>query len=404
MTQPTSHSSSDDMAASSTQQSSSDVARIEKLLEEGKISPAEADMLLAALKEAEPSGTVTSSVTSTSTTSRASTSNASDEAYAYAYTTSDEANGAATGSGKQGKRYSYSYSTGKGAKGKGPQVNVEVDIEDDDVIGKVITNVFDHMPFVKWFGGDDRDIPEPPEPPEPGDALQSLAGTSYEGLPWLVIRNRFGNLRVKLDSSLTAPEVEDVREDSVLNAPELEQDGTNYTMNTFGNNEIGVPEGYAVFVVNNAGNVKISNLPVVFARVNAGNVTVSDVQLIMMRLNAGNAKIRGQFNEGQNALRITGGNAKVTFAAGSSVTVQTSVKAGDIGKRGTWDSVQVSREMMGGRLQAQLAEGNAKFNVVTKAGNITLVAVDDIAEDSVDDDLVAEDVADASPNAPQEDA
>ncbi|MEM6428603.1 MAG: hypothetical protein AAF708_05125 [Deinococcota bacterium] len=378
MTQPNSYSSSDDATTSSPQHSSSDVARIEKLLEEGKISPAEADMLLAALKEAEPSGTVTSSVTSTSTTTKTSTSNASDEGYAYAYTTSDEADsGAAADSGKQGKRYSYSYSTGKGGNAKGPKVNVEVDIDDDDVIGKVLTNVFDHMPFVNWFREDGPDIPEPPEPPEPAEALESLAGTSYEGLPWVVIRNRFGNLRVKLDSSLTAPNVEDAREDSVLNAPELEQDGTNYTLNTFGNNEIGVPEGYAVFVTGNAGNVKISGLPVVFARVNAGNVTINDVQLLMMRLKAGNAKIRGQFSEGQNTLRITGGNAKVTFTAGSSATVRAQVKAGDIGKRGNWDSVQVSREMMGGRLQAQLAGGDAKFDVVTKAGNITLVAADD---------------------------
>ena len=382
--------------------------RIHKLLHDGKINPEEATALLEALTETSDTNAVTASATRTAvkpptppeTPSVTPPAPPPNQAMPPENQPRDQSD---TQPHDTQPHDTQPHDTQTHEHQHNTQHNTqrEVEINLNGTIGNAVSEVFSRG-FRYAFGI------------EPDGTASSIPNPNLDAMPappFVYVHNRLGNVTIKVDATLTEPRItpktatnneadtEDTEDNPQADIFRPHDQDDTYPENVFmvrlltrADSTLYIPDGYAVYLDSSAGNVRMADVARVFGTVNAGNAKISGVTSLNMVVNAGNAKVSGRFDQGEHKLVTNAGNAKVMLQAGSSLTVNARVTAGNIKHKGDWHDVTVVREMVSSKLEGRIHTGDATLSLKAKAGNISVYAPDgtdntgDDGDDSDDGD------------------
>jgi hypothetical protein len=218
--------------------------------------------------------------------------------------------------------------------------------------------------------GSEPTSPSAPTPPPQPDRPASPQGSgaprveSPTGLRWLTIKMMAKNLEIRVDESLSEPQVE---------GAELERDGSGWRIETqklegllsrFGGAvgeafelDIRLPPEVGVSLDAKAGNVEVKDVPFFRGRVAAGNVELTRVRGIDLELKAGNLDAELLLAEGEHRVQVSMGNADVEILRGSSVRINGRASMGSLNMKGP----------------SKLGEGKASLDLLVKMGNLDVM-------------------------------
>lgn len=134
-----------------------------------------------------------------------------------------------------------------------------------------------------------------------------------------------------------------------------------------GDLDIRVPQGFGVVIDSKSGDVDIEGVPFVKAKLLAGDLDLRNVGGVDLSMSAGDVDATLLLTRGEHRIKVSAGDVDVKLLPGSSVTVSGSVSMGDV-EAGS--PLQAGRTGMGGRLSGQLGAGAAKLELSLSAGDL----------------------------------
>ena len=230
--------------------------------------------------------------------------------------------------------------------------------------------------------------PAPPAPPgetplsPPGATSPNgdTKGDVTNGLRWVRVTMFAGNLEVRVDERLEVPTTE--------GEVTLTQEGRDYAVRQvrkedFLSNllnqrsvELRLPAGYGVDLNMKGGNVDLYDVPFLKGKMLAGNLDARALGGIQLDMKAGNLDASLKLTEGEHRLELKAGNGELRFLPGSSVTVAGEVKVGGVETRGGAFVFERGRNYVGGRFHGAVGAGRASLEVKQTAGNLELAVED----------------------------
>ncbi|TVR85047.1 MAG: hypothetical protein EA416_17800 [Trueperaceae bacterium] len=227
--------------------------------------------------------------------------------------------------------------------------------------------------------------PTPPTEPAPATPPVAQASHPRDdlGVPWLITEMLAADLVVEAKPGIDAPTLRKPVEDATL---EREGDGWRLRYRTewsnwgiFGSGrgapariEVDVPEGMGVELDVKAGDVTVRGVAHVRGRMLAGDLTIDGASFVDVDKKAGDFEARIRPTAGKQRLVAKAGDLDVVLLPGSDVRVSATVKVGDLRIRG--DGFKGSRESqgIGHRQSFTLGAGSAELELRLAAGSMTL--------------------------------
>ncbi len=134
-----------------------------------------------------------------------------------------------------------------------------------------------------------------------------------------------------------------------------------------GDLDIRVPAGFGVMIDSKAGDVDVRGVAFVKAKLLAGDIDLHDIGGIDLSMSAGDVDATLLLTKGQHRVKVSAGDVDVRLLSGSSVTVAGSVSMGDIEAE---KPLEAFRTGMGGNLSGRLGAGEAKLELSVSAGDL----------------------------------
>lgn len=134
-----------------------------------------------------------------------------------------------------------------------------------------------------------------------------------------------------------------------------------------GDLDIRVPQGFGVVIDGKSGDVDIDGVPFVKAHLLAGDLDLRNVGGVDLSMSAGDVDASLLLTGGQHRIKVSAGDVDVRLLPGSSVAVSGRVSMGDVDAQAP---LQAGRTGMGGRLSGQLGAGAAKLELSLSAGDL----------------------------------
>lgn len=226
-------------------------------------------------------------------------------------------------------------------------------------------------------GAPSQTADEPWEYPYAGDAEDNFEHNVADITHWLKIAGGCGDLSVTVDPSLDAPSftgegvLEQDGADYRLRTPSDWQGGNwlSKLRNLVGNLEVGVPEGYGVALSVFAGDAELRGVRAIKGKFTGGDLSVHGAESLELNVTSGDVTLTLRPTRGHHQLRATSGDVTLTFLKGSDVTVSGKATAGNVsvpkgfGRSGSFGS---------SRVQGTIGGGRAKLELRLTAGNVEL--------------------------------
>jgi hypothetical protein len=105
----------------------------------------------------------------------------------------------------------------------------------------------------------------------------------------------------------------------------------------------------------------------------AGDVNVRDASSFRIQASAGNIDVQTQLSGGESSVKALAGDVDINLEPGSSVALNASNSAGEISARG-FILTHVDKRITGGSLAGTLGDGRARLEVHLSAGNVDVLA------------------------------
>ena len=229
--------------------------------------------------------------------------------------------------------------------------------------------------------------PAPPTAPTPPTTPATRASRARDdmGVPWLVTEMLAADLVVEAKPGIDTPSLRKPVQDATL---EREGDGWRLRYRTEWSNwsifggrsggpdriEVDVPEGMGVELDVKAGDVTVRGVSHVRGRMLAGDLVIDGASFVDVDKKAGDFEARIRPTAGTQRLVAKAGDLDVVLLPGSDVRVSASVKVGDLRIRG--EGFKGSRESqgIGHRQSLTLGAGTAGLGLRLSAGSLTLKA------------------------------
>ncbi len=227
--------------------------------------------------------------------------------------------------------------------------------------------------------------PAPPTAPTPPTTPATRASRARDdmGVPWLVTEMLAADLVVEAKPGIDTPSLRKPVQDATL---EREGDGWRLRYRTEWSNwsifggrsggpdriEVDVPEGMGVELDVKAGDVTVRGVSHVRGRMLAGDLVIDGASFVDVDKKAGDFEARIRPTAGTQRLVAKAGDLDVVLLPGSDVRVSASVKVGDLRIRG--EGFKGSRESqgIGHRQSLTLGAGTAELELRLSAGSMTL--------------------------------
>lgn len=324
----------------------SEQERIQALLEEGKISQQEADMLLEALAE-------TDDVESgTPRTDASMLHHANSEA---GTAVPQDANASA----EQG--YLRSDSAAQAALDQNARPTSDVNEEQN-------------FPAP----------PEPPPPPSPPKMNVAEERNTRSANRWIHVDVKAGSVHITADPSINEPSVQTTGRGEV----ELKRVGQDWEVafrpkrgHWSGNllsadvhMDLRIPADYGINLDGKAGMVTIEDVPYLKGSMAAGTLDARKLDGFNLEVKAGTLRLAACLRQGQHHLDMKAGTAHLILASASDVSITGEVKVGTVELKGPFTR---QNNFIGSSFRGTVGAGTASLEVSQKAGTFTLEVRDE---------------------------
>ena len=216
-------------------------------------------------------------------------------------------------------------------------------------------------------------LPEPPRvPPFEGAAQPSQ---------WLKLSGFCGDLSVEADASLNSPVVtgkatlERTPEgDYLIRTPPQAKGESNWLTKLHqaaGDVRVRLPADMGLDLRIAAGDGEVRGVKTVKGSFTGGDFELSEAETLDLTVTAGDATLKLRPRTGEQRLRATSGDVDVTFLTGSSVTVSGSATCGDLSLPKNFAR---SGGFVGGNFEGTLGAGEAHLELRLTAGDVDIRA------------------------------
>lgn len=312
----------------------SDRARVQALLEEGRITTAEADILFAALGDVakdsskdEEAGEDEPDSASRSTAARVTPEQTRDEARARAHETAEKAREKARAKAQE-------------ARDKGER---SFRLDPIEMPGFTIPAIDIPLWPKEAATPPDADSPAQPQPPAPPKAPPQASESVHAypaGARWAKVSGFCGDLDVRSDPNISEPSVNgsasfewDGRAFVIRTPPKDKEGGRNWLNRLHraaGDLKVRLPEGMGLDLAIAAGDGSVRGVKDVRGNFTGGDFDLRDAEHIDLTVTAGDISIGLRPTTGQQRLRATSGDIDLTLREGSSVKVSGRATCGDL--------------------------------------------------------------------------
>lgn len=223
----------------------------------------------------------------------------------------------------------------------------------------------------------DAQPPQPPEPPPlPFSTAESPAG-------WVRLSGFCGDLSVESDPGIGAPVVtghatlEHTDTGYLIRTPPADREGGRNWLTRLhkaaGDVTVRLPEGLGLDLGVAAGDADIRGVKTLKGNFTGGDFDVDGAETVNLTVTAGDVTLRLRPTSGAGRLKATSGDLDVIFLPGSSATVSGSATCGDL-------DVPPGFTRSGGfashRFEGTLGVGEARLELRLTAGDVTIRAED----------------------------
>lgn len=217
--------------------------------------------------------------------------------------------------------------------------------------------------------------PAAPTPPSP-------VVPAPEGTRWVKLQMLAGDLTVNVDEAIEEPVAECDGPVDVI----IERSGNGFNVKwdvpdmsflekmlgriKSGNLSLTLPKGLGLDLNTTAGNVELNHVPYLRGSMTAGNLEARGLKGIDFTGRAGDYQVELDLTSGAHRMNVTAGNIKLKLAPTSSVAINATSSIGDITNR--IPSIKKRSRMLGEELSGSLGTGQAKLEVSVTTGSVTL--------------------------------
>lgn len=134
--------------------------------------------------------------------------------------------------------------------------------------------------------------------------------------------------------------------------------------------EVRVPRAWGVDLDTKAGDLEVTGVPYVRGRVLAGDVEIREVRGIDLSCGAGDLSVSLRPTEGRHRVVARAGDLSVRLLEGSDVEVEGRLSIGDLSVRG----LESERRGLGGVVRGRLGQGRAQLKLELGAGDLQVRA------------------------------
>ena len=217
----------------------------------------------------------------------------------------------------------------------------------------------------------------PPRPPEPPRTPNIDAAAQQ----WVKLSGFCGDLSVEADASLSSPVVtgkatlERTPEgDYLIRTPPQAKGESNWLTRLHqaaGDVRVRLPADMGLDLRIAAGDGEVRGVKTVKGSFTGGDFELSEAETLDLTVTAGDATLKLRPRTGEQRLRATSGDVDVTFLAGSSVTVSGSATCGDLSLP---NGFARSGGFVGGNFEGTLGAGEARLELRLTAGDVDIRA------------------------------
>ena len=217
----------------------------------------------------------------------------------------------------------------------------------------------------------------PPGPPEPPRGPK-IADTTQQ-TQWVKLSGFCGDLSVEADASLNSPVVtgkatlERTPEgDYLIRTPPQAKGESNWLTRLHqaaGDVHVRLPAELGLDLRIAAGDGEVRGVKTVKGSFTGGDFELSEAETLDLTVTAGDVTLKLRPRTGDQRLRATSGDVDVTFLAGSSVTVSGSATCGDLSLPKNFAR---SGGFIGGNFEGTLGAGEARLELRLTAGDVTV--------------------------------
>jgi hypothetical protein len=230
-----------------------------------------------------------------------------------------------------------------------------------------------------------------PEPLPPDTPVPRHPPFGAEVNRWLYLKGGCGDLTVTVNPALAQP--------TFTGEGVLERQGQNYSLRTpsdwksgnwlsklrslAGHVDLQLPEGYGLDLHVFAGDGTIQGVRALRGKFTGGDLTATGAEHLDLTVTSGDATLSLRPRQGRQRLRTRSGDLTLTFLSGSSVTVSGKATAGDISVPAGFSR---GRGFGTTELTGRLGAGDAQLELHLTAGSVTLRA-EGAPQTDTDEDL-----------------
>ncbi len=220
-------------------------------------------------------------------------------------------------------------------------------------------------------------LPLPPQLPKTPQTPQKIESTVQQ---WVKLSGFCGDLSVETDPALNSPVVTgkatlERTETGYLirTPPEAKSEGNWLTRlhQAAGDVKVRLPENVGLDLRIAAGDGEVRGVRAVKGSFTGGDFRLTDTETVDLTVTAGDVTAKLRPRAGEQRLRTTSGDVNLTFLAGASVTVSGSATCGDLTLPPTFSR---NGGFVGGNFEGTLGAGEARLELHLIAGDVTVRA------------------------------
>ena len=218
----------------------------------------------------------------------------------------------------------------------------------------------------------------PPLPPYPPETPQTPPKTEETVQQWVKLSGFCGDLSVETDASLNSPVVtgkatlERTETGYLIRTPPEAKGDSNWLTRLHqaaGDVRVRLPENVGLDLRIAAGDGEVRGVKAVKGSFTGGDFRITGAETLDLTVTAGDVTVKLRPQTGEQRLRTTSGDVNLTFLAGSSVTVSGSATCGDLNLPQNFTR---SGGFVGGSFEGTVGAGEARLELRLIAGDVTL--------------------------------
>ncbi len=218
--------------------------------------------------------------------------------------------------------------------------------------------------------------PPPPYPPETSRTPPKMDAVQQ----WLKLSGFCGDLSVEADPALNSPVVtgkatlERTETGYLIRTPPEAKGDSNWLTRLHqaaGDVKVRLPESVGLDLRIASGDSEIRGVKAVKGSFTGGDFKLVDAETLDLTVTAGDVTVKLRPQTGEQRLRTTSGDVNLTFLAGASVTVSGSATCGDLTLPPNFSR---SGGFVGGNFEGTLGAGEAHLELHLIAGDVTVRA------------------------------